>query len=220
MNHRGVTSVSHAFAIGFVALIGSGVLPVASWLSHPLREWESPRHVDAIVILGGGVDDDETPNAGTLYRLFHGLRLFKQGYAPVIILTGGNPANPSVPESEVMAKVAMEQFGIPSSFLVIEREAARTVTQAQATAQIARERGIRSILLITSGLHSYRAARVFRKTGLQVVLPAGTKRQVARTQWGIAIKIKPYDILLRIGALGAVLYEYGAIGLYWWRGWI
>lgn len=203
-------------------LLVCGILPVATWLSYPLVESHPLKPVDAIVILGAGIEDDETPSAGTLRRLLHGLRLFRQGYAPVVILTGGNPIEPEMPESEVMARVATSQFGIPLPALVIERDAATTATQARATAEIARARGIHSIMLVTSAIHSYRAHRAFRKAGLDVVSAPALPKRVERKRKGpvIPITVKPYEVLVRIGALGGVLYEYGAVGLYWWRGWI
>lgn len=211
------------YATSTLALVGlillmSGILPVASWLSRPLIDAQVPRQADAIVILGGGVDDDHTPSALTLYRLRYGLQLFKQGYAPLVILTGGNPDVPAWPESKVMENVAIADFGIPPSALLVEQKAARTVMQARAVAEIARGRGIRSILLVTSPLHSYRAARCFQNVGLEVIsTPARPVRRTGAPSW---IELRPYNVLLRIGALGNVGYEWGAVALYRWRGWI
>lgn len=209
----------NSLAMAFVALILSGVLPVASWLQSPLVISHAPRRVDAIVILGGGILDAATLTAGTAHRLLYGLRLFKQGYAPVIILTGGNPEDPAAPESQAMANATIE-LGISSTALIIERRAATTAAQAEAAVTVARARGIESIMLVTSGPHSYRADRAFRKAGLEVVsVPVvGAGRGIFHlARW---IELRPHGILSRIGALSPVLYEYGAIGLYWWRGWI
>lgn len=216
MLYRAISPVTKTLAGFFLALLAAGILPVEYWLSRPLVDRELPRHADAIVILGGGVEDAETASAPTLYRLRYGLLLFRRGFAPVILLTGGNPLVPTVPESGVMARVAEMEFGISPSSLIVEREAARTATQARAVARIARERGMRAVLLVTSAIHSYRAARAFRKAGLEVIsTPAG----------GIGpplpqIALKPHDVLVRIGGLGTIGYEYGAILLYWWLEWI
>lgn len=216
MLYRAISPVTKTLAGFFLALLAAGILPVGYWLSRPLVERQLPRHADAIVILGGGVEDAETPSALTLYRLRYGLRLFRQGFAPLVILTGGNPLVPTVPESGVMARVAVMEFGISASSLIVEREAARTATQAQAVARIARERGIRSVLLVTSAIHSHRAARAFRKTGLEVIsTPARANGPPL-----LRIALKPHDVLLRIGGLGTIGYEYGAILLYWWREWV
>ncbi len=138
------------------------------------------------------------------------------GIAPVVILTGGNPVDPSVPEATVMALVA-EEVGSKPGVLVVERTAARTFTQGEAVARIARERGIRSILLVTSAEHSYRSVRVFRKTGLDVISTP-------------VVAAAPAAAVDRAGASGTssracarsqgVAYESVALALYWWRGWL
>lgn len=215
MEHRGSRHLIHALALVGLALIICGVLPVAFWLSFPLVHSDPPRQAGAIVILGGGVDDDDTLKPGSASRLVHGLRLFRKTYAPLIILTGGNPLDPSVPESEVMAKIATE-LGIPPSSLIVERDAATTVTQARAVAQIALEQHINSVLLVTSPLHSFRASRAFRQAGLEVI----SATPVAKRSTMPWVTIGPADVLARICDLAHVVYEYGAVSLYWLRGWI
>ena len=215
MTNRLLRYLSHTLAAAFVAVILCGVLPVAFWLSGPLVKWEAPRRAGAIVVLGGGVFDRESLGASSADRLLHGLRLFHRGYAPRIILTGGNPLDPEVPESEVMARVALD-LGLSSSSLIVEREAARTATQGKAVARITAERNIKSVLVVTSPLHSYRASRVFEKVGLEVLsVPTRPPPKTAER-----IVFWPPHVLGRICALVGIVYEYGAIALYWWRGWI
>lgn len=199
-----------------VLLLLTGVLGLASWAERPLVHADPLRRVDAIVILGGGVLNAETPSPTTALRLLHGLRLFKKGYGRVIILTGGNPAEPKMPESEVMARVATD-LGVPASSLVIEREASNTAAQAAGVAKLAKRQNLGSILLVTSSAHSYRAAWAFRKTGLEVVSsPATPPADLV----GPRPSVRPHVVLVRIGDLAPVGYEYGAIAWYWWRGWL
>lgn len=207
--------VTTLFAVTGIAVLASGVFPVGLWLQFLLTTAEAPRQADAIVVLGGGIYDQDTLSPGTAERLIHGLRLWKKGYASVIILTGGNPANPAVPESDVMARVAID-LGIPQSSLIVERHAANTHAQAHTVGDLARRHNIRTILLVTSPVHSYRAVRVFQKTGLTVVsTPAAPLRWVR-----FSLVVRPPDVLARIGALAPAVYEWGAITLYWARGWL
>jgi uncharacterized SAM-binding protein YcdF (DUF218 family) len=210
--YRGVVRV---VALGFLAIVLSGVLPVTPFLYRRLVVADPPRRADAVVVLGGGILDEDSPGTGTTIRLVHGLRLHHRGYAPLLILTGGNPVTPEVPESAVMARVARE-LGTPADVLVLERVADRTATQGEAVARLARARGVRTILLVTSPEHSYRAARVFRKTGLEVISTPVDPRRFPRG----AIAFSPPYILERICGLVPIAYEYAAIALYWWRGWL
>jgi uncharacterized SAM-binding protein YcdF (DUF218 family) len=176
---------------------------------------EPPRHADAIVVLGGGVLDDNLPSSSTTARLVHGLRLQHAGFASRVILTGGNPDNPAIPEATVMRRVA-EEIGTKPEVLIVEPRAERTATQGDAVARIARAHAIRSVLLVTSPEHSYRAARVFRKTGLEVISTPVVPRHLP----SITITLDPRALSDRFTALVPLVYEGVALGLYWWRGWL
>jgi len=193
----------------------AGVLPVAPLLARALLVVDAPRRADAIVILGGGVHDADLPTAGTTARLVHGLRLFHRGYAPIVILTGGNPVHPEIPEAGVMERVARE-LGFEPDALVSEKIADRTATQAPAVAAIAKARNVKTVLLVTSGEHSWRAARVFRKTGLGVISTPVTPQRPPR----MTLAWRPLAVMDRLRALVPLLYESAAIALYWWRGWL
>jgi uncharacterized SAM-binding protein YcdF (DUF218 family) len=201
-----------------IVVIGSvlvGVLPVTPGLYRLLLVSEPPRRADAIVVLGGGVIDEDSLGTATTVRLVHGLRLHHRGYAPLVILTGGNPVDRRHPESEVMRRVA-EELGITPDVLVLETVAERTATQGEAVARLARARNIRTILLVTSPEHSRRAALVFRKTGLEVI----STPPVARKLPPLSITFRARVIATRVLGLHPLVYELTALGLYWWRGWL
>jgi len=195
-------------------LVVASILPVGGILYRVLLVADPPRPADAIVVLGGGVFDADTATTSTAARLVHGLRLYRRGYAPLVILSGGNPIDPRLPESVVMRKIA-EELGAPPNVLLVETEAARTATQGDAVARIARARGIRTILLVTSPEHSRRAAHVFRKTGLTVISTPVARQRPPK----LSIAYHPLEIMKRMTALLDFAYEGAATALYWWRGW-
>ena len=215
MIRRVARFLTTALIVVVVTIILMGVLPVGAVLYRLMLVADPLRRADAIVVLGGGVIDDDLAGASTTVRLVYGLRLHHRGYAPLVILTGGNPVDPIVPESVVMRRVA-EELGTKPEVLVVETVAARTATQGEAVARIARERGVRIILLVTSPEHSLRAARVFRKTGLTVISTPVVSRRPPR----LSVTIHPYRVTERLAALMPWAYEAVAIGLYWWRGWL
>jgi uncharacterized SAM-binding protein YcdF (DUF218 family) len=198
-----------------LALLASGVLPVATWLARPLAVADPLRPADAVVVLGSGVIDAQTLDRETVVRLVHGIRLWSRGLAPVLIVSGANPRDPAIFEADVMARVAGD-LGVPATSLVVEREGDRTWTQGQAVARIARERGLRSVLLVTSPLHMYRARRVFHRAGIETVAAPTVVYPDSVTR----VTLNPLDVLQRLGSLSPVLYEYAALALYRWRGWI
>ncbi len=205
----------NACALLFLLLLASGILPITFWLSLPLVDAQPPHRVDAIVILGGGVIDTQTLGLETADRLLHGLRIYKQGYAPIVVLSGGNAEYAGLAEADVMARAAIE-LGVPSSALLIDRESDRTRAEALAVARLAQESRLRSIVLVTSPWHTYRARRAFQKVGFEVtsVPPVPLKTKTESIVW------RADAVLERIGKLAPVLREYAAIALYWWCGWI
>lgn len=203
-------------ALGLVVLIVA-VTPVVHWGVAALETDAPLVRADAIAILGGGIRNDGVLGDQTLRRLVYGLRLFRQGYAPVVILTGGNPTDPSLPESEAMARVASE-LGLSGPAFIVETRAARTVDQARVIADIARARGFKSVILVTSPTHVHRAYQAMRKAGVRVIPgPADRRTGDAPTRW---LTLNPASVMLRLADAAALTYEYAALTLYWWRGWI
>lgn len=211
-------------------VLGSGIVllitqtPLVNCAAQALVVRAPVEKADAIVVLGGGVRFDGELSDPTQRRLVYALRLFRKGYAPVVILTGGNPTIPDLPESEQMERVARE-LGFSSGSFIVETKAKRTSEQAVAVAEIVRARQMKSVILVTSPLHSYRALQTFRKAGILVI--PGTMDPLLKppprplpTCWQRWFAIAPGRILERIDQSRTLLYEYAALALYWWNGWI
>jgi uncharacterized SAM-binding protein YcdF (DUF218 family) len=112
-------------------------------------------YADAIVVIGG----DHKPA-----RLQRAAELYRQGYAPLVIISAGTAVqegNARMPEAAVMHKQALA-LGLPEGALVLEDHSLSTIQNARYTSQICEARDIDSILLVTSAYHSARARLVFR----------------------------------------------------------
>ena len=120
----------------------------------------------AIVVLGGGVVGDCTPNLNSLWRTLHGARLFKAGRAPLIVTTGGG-AGGACPVAEAMAQTARD-LGVPADRLIVETESRSTWENGERTARVLHGRGITHVLLVTDRLHMRRAVGVFARAGFAV----------------------------------------------------
>jgi uncharacterized SAM-binding protein YcdF (DUF218 family) len=144
---------------------------------------------DAIVVLGGGSyawarEPDVEPEDLVNSRLGAGARAWLAGRAPLLILSGGGqPGRHS--EAQHMA-TAVQRLGIPASALLLEQHSHSTRENALFTAALARPRGIRRILLVTSAVHMPRASLMFREAGLDVVpvsVPEPSLRREGFRQW-------------------------------------
>ncbi len=145
----------------------------AALLSHlegryPAMRAEDSPSADVIIVLGGATVPALKPRvhievADSYDRLLHGMRLFRAGKAPHLLLSGGNLIElTGVDQSEAQQyrTLALES-GIPDSVLVLEERSRNTRENALYTAQTMRERGWKNALLVTSASHMPRAAAAF-----------------------------------------------------------
>jgi uncharacterized SAM-binding protein YcdF (DUF218 family) len=154
-----------AFAI--IALLATGTLVVLGVLVGFLESYgqeNRAQKADAIVVLGAGVGPDGKAGKGLQRRVLHAVRLYKKGFAPRIIMTGGVGTYPPA-EAEVAARLAMEK-GVPRAAIVREEESTSTWENAANATQICKQRGWKNVLIVSDPFHLYRAQRNFQKCGL------------------------------------------------------
>jgi len=136
---------------------------------------ESVRSADAIVVLGGMIDQIEGAPLGewddTVDRFEGGVNLFKAGKAPVLLFTRGVlPWQKNVvPEGELLAARA-RNLAIPEDAIFLTEKATNTADEAKATGKLL---GVikgkpRKIILVTSAFHMRRAKMQFEKAGFEV----------------------------------------------------
>jgi uncharacterized SAM-binding protein YcdF (DUF218 family) len=168
-------------AVAALIVLLSGSTPLVSDLLVGSIEARSeaanpPPAADAIVVLGGGAWPAEPPQpfvevAGTTAnRLLYAAKLYRDGKAPIVILSGGRlPWTKALPpESAQMAEV-IEMMGVPSSAVIQESESGNTYQNATGTKTILGQRNLHRILLVTSALHMPRALALFRQQGVEAV---------------------------------------------------
>ncbi|MFQ5774081.1 MAG: YdcF family protein [Kiloniellaceae bacterium] len=136
----------------------------------------SSRKFDVIVVLGG-------PDTALRRRIAHGVRLFDEGRADRILLTGRGRR--AAVEAEVMRDRALAA-GVPNDRIVLEAESLSTLENAAFSARIMRARGWRSALVVTDFLHVPRALLAFRSVGVRAKASAaaGGWREEPVRAWG------------------------------------
>ncbi len=138
----------------------------------------------AIVVLGGGMSAPIPPLRlfpelhDASDRVWHGARLFKQGVADKVIVSGGlSPglqAGQLLTEAQAMAEF-MEALGVPRDAIILESQARTTRENAEKTREILERllpqesKGGYSIALVTSASHMARSIRNFENQGFQVL---------------------------------------------------
>lgn len=99
-----------------------------------------------------------------LFRAPHAVELFKKGYSPIVAIVGSANNRPygSFPSSEVRDE--MFRLGLPKDKILFEEtRGANTRAEAVRAMELAKENGWKSIIIVTSPHHQYRAFLTFLK---------------------------------------------------------
>jgi uncharacterized SAM-binding protein YcdF (DUF218 family) len=154
----GLVGVAFFFAAAFTPL----ALALHLWMAVEPQLVPS----DAIVVLGASVLHSGILSVESTRRTNHAIELYQQGLAPRLILLGGAPEGGPT-EAEIRAKVA-RLHSIPAEAIVTESKARTTREEAARVADLARPRGIRTVLLVTNTAHMVRARPLFERAGFEV----------------------------------------------------
>jgi uncharacterized SAM-binding protein YcdF (DUF218 family) len=128
------------------------LLVAIAWLAvcASLFVWpheDAPRRADAVVVLAGG----------RKFRLEKGLELIRRNVAGTLVISDGRAEG--WPEANRLCDGAARGFRV----LCFKPDPYSTQGEAQGVARLAREHGWRTIAVVTSKFHVYRARKLFRR---------------------------------------------------------
>lgn len=142
------------------------VLPVQAWSTLAQR-------ADAIVILGAGRergdpawDGIDQPTGIALERVRYAARLAKASGLPVLTSGGLHYGSPPS-EAWIMAQSLRNDFGTSARWM--EERSRTTWENAEFSAQLLAEHGIKRVVVVTQAWHMQRSRWSFEQQGLQVV---------------------------------------------------
>ncbi len=155
--------------VGFslFAVLVAGVL---SLLMLALAIFAQSRHdettpADAIVVLGTAQWDGR-PSTTFQARLDHALDLYRSGYAPVVVLTGGVAEGDRYSEADVGRNYLREQ-GVPDGALISAPVGQTSVQSLRAARDLMEGRSIQTVLLVSDPFHMFRVKRMAEDLGLK-----------------------------------------------------
>ncbi|WP_413295583.1 YdcF family protein [Synechococcus sp. MIT S9452] len=134
---------------------------------------------DAVLVLGGGIRPAPAKGLGVEVneagdRLLCGVRLWKQGTAPVLITSGARvsfkPNDPIAAEA-VLSQQLAEELGVPASAVLLNDQARTTAEEAQRINQLAADQGWKQLILVTSAFHMPRALASFQQQSELQIIP-------------------------------------------------
>lgn len=227
-------SAAVILAIAFsVLLLGSN-----GWVANQLVRSLEWRHIpdgelnnaNAIVVLGGGIKPQVSPRPWVDFaeagdRIIYGGQLYRQGKAPLLVLSGGRIdwKEGGAPESSDMAKIA-ELIGVPRTAILEDPTSLNTYQNAVNVRNLLEPLGIRNILLVTSALHMPRSLLIFQRQGFNAIaaptdfLSTGNRDSGGQTLEGFILNLLP-DVS-NLQQTTNALKEYIGITIYRLRGWI
>jgi uncharacterized SAM-binding protein YcdF (DUF218 family) len=147
-----------------------------------LQHEDPPTKADAIFVLGGT----------RVERMLEGYDLYRAGYAPLIVLSPGRPeAAESLLRSRgitlasdvELQRGVLLQLGVPpADILATPGYLDNTAEEAAWLTDLARARGWRRVIVVTSKLHTRRSGVAFRRA----LSPAGVEIVMRATRYDVA----------------------------------
>jgi uncharacterized SAM-binding protein YcdF (DUF218 family) len=134
---------------------------------------------DAIVVMGAAQYDGR-PSPQLAARLDEVVRLWPDGYADVVVVTGGSKPGDRFTEAEASQRYLIER-GVPEAAIVLENEGSNTQESLESVAEILARDGRSSVIIVTDPFHSLRSRLIAEELDLEVMV-APTQTSVV-TGW-------------------------------------
>lgn len=207
---RAIAWIRHlATAIGFLWLLVT-LTPLTRWYARILAgPWEDPKG-DVLVVLGGALLEKDIIGINSYWRAIYASLVWREGGFRHIVVSGGGQNGETIAEP-------MRQFllcsDVPPQVISLETVSLDTRENAVSTRRLLGDLGLldgaHTLVLLTSDYHMFRAARVFRKAGLEV-RPRPFPDVIKRS----------FCMQCRWNAFLDLVQETAKIGYYCVRGWI
>jgi uncharacterized SAM-binding protein YcdF (DUF218 family) len=130
------------------------------YFSIPMNDTQQAQY-DVILVLGNPAKDDGSIAPLAKSRVLEGIRQYRAGVAPRLLMTGGAVRNRFV-EAQVMLQFAQSQ-GVPASALLAEGQSRNTIQNAYYSYKIMQAHNWTSALVVTSPTHVRRASLIFSR---------------------------------------------------------
>jgi uncharacterized SAM-binding protein YcdF (DUF218 family) len=164
--YRGERTIYRLLGGGAVALFALVAFsPLANLLAEAIYVPAVIAPADAVVVLAGsGVSRQGVLTSVSLRRAVHGIALHQEGWAPLLVLSGGR--------GEGSARAALaRRLKVPAETILTVASGNTTREEAMQMARLLQPRGVGKILLVTDVQHMGRAKALFERVGFEV-LPA------------------------------------------------
>jgi uncharacterized SAM-binding protein YcdF (DUF218 family) len=153
--------------LGLVCLLALVLVAfvVTYWTIDRRSALDDSAPADVILVLGSAVWPNELPSPSLRARTERAIELYRQGYAPHLLLSGGLGRYPPE-EAEVMRRLAVEA-GVPQEALILDKEAHSTWESMEKAEQILEQEGWETAIVVSDPFHLQRALLMAADAGFQ-----------------------------------------------------
>lgn len=149
---------------------------------------DETRNADAAIVLGAAAYP-HAPSPVYKERLNHAIKLFNENKVRYIILTGGYGKGNTKSDAMIGAEYIIEN-GVPDSAILLEEKSTVTEENLKNAAQIMRDNGLNSALIVSDPIHMKRAMLMAKDSGIDAF---SSPTQTSKYQSGTA----KFDFLKR-----------------------
>jgi uncharacterized SAM-binding protein YcdF (DUF218 family) len=158
-----------ALGIALTVVVLGVLFPFGQILCFGTTDYRQP--VDAAVVFGARVYPDGTPSLALRDRLDAAIAVYEQGYAPVLIMSGGIDAD-GVNEARAMKNYAVSQ-GVPEEAVLVDEYGNSTRETAENTIKLAQHLGYEHLGVVSTFYHMARIKMLYLVNGWDVyTMPA------------------------------------------------
>jgi uncharacterized SAM-binding protein YcdF (DUF218 family) len=151
--------------IGLTFLAAAMVYTVALVMVLIASQQDQRRAVDAIVVLGAAQYNGH-PSPVLRARLDHALRLYEEGFAPQIVVTGGVGRGDTTSEA-IVGRHYLVAHGVRPADVVVQSQGRSTQASMTAVADWLAAEHLQRVILVSDPFHMFRLRLEARRTGLE-----------------------------------------------------
>lgn len=169
-----IVSFSAFFAIICIIYFSLFITVIAKGDSY------NPTKSDVIIVLGYSLEDGDTPSEYLIERMETALRLYNEGYAKNIIVSGGRGPTDNIPVAVSMKKWFLDS-GVPRDFIYSDTISNNTYENFVFSNEICNLNNFNSAIIVTNDFHMYRSMTIADEffddfSGEEAVLPFGFEK--------------------------------------------
>lgn len=185
----------------FRVVTGVALVAVLVVAGTGFRVWQVARTDDRakadVVVVLGAAQYDGRPSPILRARLDHAERLYEQGVAPMVVTVGGRRSGDAFTEAQAGQRY-LRDAGLPHDAVFAVDTGNDTLTSLRAVADVAREHGWRSVVIVSDPWHSLRARTMARDSGLRA--------WTSPTRSGPAVQTRQTQVRYITRETAAILY--------------